>query len=488
MVYVNPNAQWQNTVGAITPESLQGPMKPAELPPLPSANNGLADNVAVPNPVPSTGDVVNGAAAPTSAENDQTATLTQLAELMKGSKSLDALKAEKSNNPELTAATSTLNDLGAQIEGLNNQALALQNEAQYTIPNKAQEDATGRGITAAGLAPITASQLRQNQIKQGAIATQALTVKSAYYAAQGKYNMAKDAADRAATLAFDEQERQINYRKAVLDALAPQLGRDQQARAAKLQADLADRETAIKNGREDAKVGQALIASTLKFYQNDPRAQFAAQEAMKVPLNDPAYISKVMNLVGKYQQNPQETEAAVLDMQYKRAQIAKINADTKLTDAQRQKVLSEATSTGEDTKKQLQNNEALTLAKELRLDSTVGKSSAVGASLAKLVPFGQALGLQGNRSAFEAKVNTLKANLTLDNLKLLKGAMSDKDLLFLNSIGSSLDTNMTEQQFNTELDRIITKLESAGATADGGTTKVWQGVTYKQINGQWVAQ
>lgn len=105
-----------------------------------------------------------------------------------------------------------------------------------------------------------------------------------------------------------------------------------------------------------------------------------------------------------------------------------------------------------------QKAQALQLAQELYKSDTAGKASAVGASLAKLVPFGQSLGLQGDRTAFEAKVNTLKSNLTLDNLKLLKGAMSDKDLLFLNSIGSSLDTNMTETQFNSELERVIGKL------------------------------
>lgn len=119
-----------------------------------------------------------------------------------------------------------------------------------------------------------------------------------------------------------------------------------------------------------------------------------------------------------------------------------------------------------------QKAQALSLAKELRgLDENglpkkvVGKSSAVGASAAKFLPFGQSLGLQGDRSAFEAKVDTLKSNLTLDNLKLLKGAMSDKDLLFLNSIGSSLNTNMSQTAFDAELDKIITKLGGASAPA-----------------------
>lgn len=106
-------------------------------------------------------------------------------------------------------------------------------------------------------------------------------------------------------------------------------------------------------------------------------------------------------------------------------------------------------------------NEALTLAKELKNDTSYAKRGAVGFGYQKFVPFGESLGLQPGRAAFDAKLNTLKANLTLDNLKLLKGAMSDKDLLFLNSVGSSLDTNMSEAAFDKELERIVTKLESA---------------------------
>jgi hypothetical protein len=120
--------------------------------------------------------------------------------------------------------------------------------------------------------------------------------------------------------------------------------------------------------------------------------------------------------------------------------------------------------------KATQKLETLSLARELRKADAVGKGSAVGASVAKFVPFGQSLGLQGNRSAFENRVNTLKSNLTLDNLKLLKGTMSDKDLMFLNSVGSSLTTDMQEKEFDKELDKIITKLETATGTEPGGSS------------------
>lgn len=118
------------------------------------------------------------------------------------------------------------------------------------------------------------------------------------------------------------------------------------------------------------------------------------------------------------------------------------------------------------------DNKVLTLAKELLSDDAVGKGSAVGSSLAKLVPGGMYFGLQPNRSAFEARVNSLKANLTLDNLKLLKGAMSDKDLAFLQSVGSSISTGMSEDEFNKEVRNVIRTIDPTDSDAYEADTAI----------------
>ena len=114
--------------------------------------------------------------------------------------------------------------------------------------------------------------------------------------------------------------------------------------------------------------------------------------------------------------------------------------------------------------------DVLALIDVLQDPNTAGKHSAVGASFAKLVPFAQEAGLQGNRSAFEAKIATLKSTLTLDNLSLLKGPMSDKDIAFLMSVGSSLDPRMSEAEFDAELQRIEDTLRKAG-TGGGAERK-----------------
>lgn len=374
-----------------------------------------------------------------------TDSLTQLNEQLLGESQLRSELEQQQGLPELQR---TQTDLTARLNALKNEAL--------TIPLQLQQDVTGRGVTEGGLRPIQTAALRNNAI-------QALSTSSLLEASRGNITLAQDLVDRAVAQRFDPIREQITARTKNLELILndPKTSLQDKNRAQK-QKDIQDekaRQLAKSEATELAK-GKAVLeyagiadARTLKAMQEAPDAVAVLQIARQMGLTTP------------------EQEKEILAQEKTRVEIDKIKADTLLTAAQRAKVLAETVPVNTvDAKKVLQNNEALTLAKELRKADAIGKGSAIGASAAKFVPFGQTLGLQGNRTAFEAKVDTLKANLTLDNLKLLKGAMSDKDLLFLNAIGSSLNVNMSEAAFDAELDRVITKLEGAGATVQGSTT------------------
>lgn len=86
--------------------------------------------------------------------------------------------------------------------------------------------------------------------------------------------------------------------------------------------------------------------------------------------------------------------------------------------------------------------------------------------------------LRGKSSDFENKVESLKSLLTLDNLGLLKGAMSDKDLALLQSAGSTLNLNMSEEGFIKELNRIKLKVEG---TINTGTNDTEVGLTEQDL-------
>jgi len=94
--------------------------------------------------------------------------------------------------------------------------------------------------------------------------------------------------------------------------------------------------------------------------------------------------------------------------------------------------------------------EVLSLAQDLLNSSSLG--NAVGPISSKFPTF------SGDTADFEAKTNRLKSLLTLENLGLLKGAMSDKDLELLSSAASALSTGMSEQGFKTELQNIVNKM------------------------------
>ena len=60
----------------------------------------------------------------------------------------------------------------------------------------------------------------------------------------------------------------------------------------------------------------------MKNNPGDAAAQNAAQQVMNLDPTDPAYLSKVMSLVGQYQSDPIATATAVAQLQDDRADIA----------------------------------------------------------------------------------------------------------------------------------------------------------------------
>lgn len=318
--------------GAIIPQNGSQPISvaglatsatPLNIPAQPSVDNGSSTNVSIPTPQ----SIVASDMVPTDADNTQSTLLNKIAALTGNQTSLSTNEINQENAAGVPALAQSVTDLNAQLQGLNDQSSKLQLDASAngTIDNNAQNSALGRGVTTGGLQPITTAALRNNQIQQAGIAAQSLTTKSALYAAQGQYSLAKDAADKAAQVAFDSSQQEINHQQALLAAIQPTLDKEQSARAATLSAQLADRQTQINNQRDDFKTGQALAVTAMQNNPNDPAAQYAAQQALKLDPTDPQYLQKVSALVGQYQDN--QTKAA-LDNKLEQAQIANTQENT----------------------------------------------------------------------------------------------------------------------------------------------------------------
>ena len=152
-----------------------------------------------------------------------------------------AYQAEQNRLQNIPGLISQSNDLQAQLQGLVNQSLDLDNQYNYTIPNKMQVAAEGRGVTAGGLAPIQASELRKIQIQKGAIASQALTIKSAFEATQGRLSTAQYYADQAVKQKYEPLKREVEVLTKNLEIIlnSPAYSRETKDRAQK-QKDVQD--------------------------------------------------------------------------------------------------------------------------------------------------------------------------------------------------------------------------------------------------------
>lgn len=174
-------------------------------------------------------------------------------------------------------------DLTAQIEGFKRQSLALQNQ-RLLAGERIQQESTGRGRTAGGVAPLTASAQRKLTLQQADIASQALTTSALLSAVQGRIGTAQrlvqEAVDKKFGAALAEKEAIIENLN-VLSASGV-LTREENKR---LEAQKTKQE-AEKTKIEDEKTEQKAIWDIGVTY---------ADEARKADVFDAATAAKINN-------------------------------------------------------------------------------------------------------------------------------------------------------------------------------------------------
>lgn len=253
--------------------------------------------------------------APTAPEQQATDLSTQLQNLNNQLVGKSAEQAQAETAQGLPDLTKTNTDLAGQLKGLQNEALA--------IPLQMQQDATGRGITAAGLAPIQNAALRQNAIK-------ALSISSLLSANQGQIATAQSFADKAVAQKFDPIQEQIAAKTANLNLIlnSPNFTNAEKARAQK-QKDLQDQiALETKNQRDDF---QTIISWAAAASANGASA-YQAQQIANAP-----DLQTALSLYAPFTRDPNAAAKAVADLAATRAQtqltltnVAKINNDIRL--------------------------------------------------------------------------------------------------------------------------------------------------------------
>jgi hypothetical protein len=78
--------------------------------------------------------------------------------------------------------------------------------------------------------------------------------------------------------------------------------------------------------------------------------------------------------------------------------------------------------------------------------------------------------MSGKRNTATANIDSIISSIALENLSLLKGPMSDKDIQFIKDASAGLRTDMDEEGFKTQLLKIKSKFEEIKKKAEAGNT------------------
>jgi hypothetical protein len=385
----------------------------------------------------------------------------------------------------VNAKSDVITSLSSQLTGLINESKAIPLQIQQS----AQEG--GANVTKGGLAPIQTASLRNNAIRS-------LAVSSQIDAARGDLQSAMAKVDRAISAKYGQIEESQKAKMANLELLLkdPALTRENEARveAAKARVDAENTKIAEAKAIETAK--HDAILKAYSTFANDPKFDSVTRAAIDAAKTD-LEVAQILAFRGLTTATAPEAKT----------QLTKLdNGETVLVNTQTGEVikrlggakavvpeaspgvtpqgtpttgnaqidswvtgLRNGTYKPSDVPKDLKNAVAQGMAQitpEMK-NAELEKAQNLKSSLAELKrspalnaavgPIAQRLPtLRKGTADFEAYFNNVKSLLTLENLGLMKGVLSDTDIKILQQAASPLTLNMSEAGFKRE----VTKLES----------------------------
>ena len=449
-----------NSNEIITPDSLKKE-NPIQVPPVPQDTtnyggiiSGVSDSIA--------NDYTARNNELLQAQNNQNQTAGQITDLLASLSGRTQAEQNAQEQAGVNIETQNVNKITEQLLGLNSQASQLNRESQ-AIPLQVQQEVIGRGVTDAGIAPIQTARLRDNAIKALSIAQQSDIAQASLQGSSMRLQQAKDKAQQIVDLQFKPKEELITALKTQYDLNKDYLSSVDKKRSESLQLNIKRQEEELQARKENAKAISDMVVNASA--QNAPADLIARA-------NKAGSRSEAAMILGQYAGDYYKTELLRQQIATEKAQRSKIYSD--ISNA-RQALATKLNTTPALANEKIQaSQDTANLANELK--TLVGKSSAVGAgfkkSVVSLLPGVGPEAIAGtDRANYEAKVSQLKDTLASANLDKIKGAMSDKDIEFLRNIGTALNTNMSENAFDKELDKIITTMTRVpGVTPPSGTS------------------
>src|SRR3990167_2405617 len=209
-----------------------------------------------------------------------------------------AFQAEEEKRLGLEQLKVSETDLFSQLKQHEAEFKNLETE-DTRIQQRLQLEATGRGITAGGLAPIEAGELRKNFLRKSEKAAEINVTAALLAATQNKFLTAQTLVDRAVANKYGAREAQLKAEKENLTFMLqdPTLTVEQTNRANKQLAIKNKKEEAEKKKREDA---QKIVEWAVDARKNGA-TDLEAQSIAKIGLSDIPDLQKAFEIYSKFQ-------------------------------------------------------------------------------------------------------------------------------------------------------------------------------------------
>jgi hypothetical protein len=344
-----------------------------------------------------------------------------------------------------------LPELEAELESIRGEYDVMQARRNAAI----QAEERRQGVSTAAMQGNVSRISRDFDLEQANFAIREL-------AAVGKINAATKLIDTKLDLKYGDLEAETNLLTAQINAISPFLNReDQKAAETRLQLNEIVK-TKIADARDaDKALEEFKLQSYLFAQQNGATPATLSQIMSSTSREDVASVGG--GLIQDPMQKLQMAQAreSILTSQASRANIYdQINARKEaLRNAEQEAVT-------ENEKAQVEKIKASEKALEIKkaltdLQTMSGKGAAVGAGFKKALG-GMLWGVSSDavagsaRADFEAAAIRVKNLLTLDNLKLMSGVLSETDIKILETAGSNLaNFSQSEDSYNKEIQRVI---------------------------------
>src|SRR3990167_2986370 len=292
----------------------------------------------------------------------------------------------------ITYQNQTLNNLQGQLKRLTAESLQ--------IPLQLQQDATGRGVTKAGLQPIEMGALRTNAIAS-------LGVQAQIAGQKDNIILARNAIDQMVKVKYGADEAKLKAKLANIELLLkdPSLKAEEQDRANAQALKLKKQELKLQQNQEDTSTIASWAIAMGKYTPTDitqskPTSLEIDNVMRLAQSDDPDKLKKALSIYAKYSADPQDTLKAANELEIQRLTIQQKNDEIALDKALSPTQVSQAKA-----------NLALT-------NANIAKAKAEAAALAPL-PVGT-----GTNQAYNNAFNSAVLGLTKSSQEIAKRTFS----------------------------------------------------------------